>query len=252
MRAQSLPEDFRPISRVSPSRHPRAAPDARPAFNGDSMALSEYDDYEQSERVQQWLRANGISIIVGIVIGLLLIFGWQQWKAHRSARQAEAAARYQQFQSALADGNTKAAQKLLANLKSDYASSAETVFAASLNAQQEVDANHLDKAHASLAWARKHADNPTLKALISLRLARVELGQGKAKDALGTLAGIDNEAFKASIQELRGDALVKTGQHAEARTAYKAAMAAMNKDAPQYGVTKMKLDNLAAAGKQGA
>ncbi len=216
------------------------------------MALEEYDDYEQSERVQQWLRANGVSIIVGIVLGLLLIFGWQQWKAHRATQRADASARYQQFQAALSNGNAKSADNLLQSLQDDYADSADAVFAASLDAQYQADHGHLDKARTSLLWARKHADNDTLKALVSLRLARVELGQGKAKEALDTLDSIKVDAFKATIQELRGDALVKTGRDADARSAYKTAMAAMKKGAPQYGVTKMKLDNLAAAGKQGA
>ena len=34
------------------------------------MAFEEYDKYEQSELVQKWLRDNGVSIIVGIAIGL--------------------------------------------------------------------------------------------------------------------------------------------------------------------------------------
>ena len=41
------------------------------------MAFDVYDDYEQGERVQQWLRKNGVSIAVGIGLGLALIFGWQ-------------------------------------------------------------------------------------------------------------------------------------------------------------------------------
>ena len=53
------------------------------------MAFEEYDEYEQSELVQKWLRENGVSIIVGIAIGLVGIFGWQQWRNHQARNEAQ-------------------------------------------------------------------------------------------------------------------------------------------------------------------
>ena len=55
---------------------------------GDGMEFEAYDDYEQNERVVKWLRENGLSIGVGIVIGLVGIFGWQQWRSHQASAQA--------------------------------------------------------------------------------------------------------------------------------------------------------------------
>ena len=77
------------------------------------MAFDAYDDYEQGERVQQWLRQNGLSIVIGIVIGLVAIFGWQQWRNHQATREMEASSLYQQLQTALASGNTGEADKLV-------------------------------------------------------------------------------------------------------------------------------------------
>ena len=68
------------------------------------MAFEEYDKYEQSELVQKWLRENGLSIVVGVAIGLVGIFGWQQWNKHQARNQMEASHLYQQAQVASLSG----------------------------------------------------------------------------------------------------------------------------------------------------
>ena len=216
------------------------------------MAFDAYDDYEQGERVQQWLRQNGLSIAIGIVIGLVAIFGWQQWRNHQATRDAEASNLYQQLQTALAAGKDSQADQLAAQLQKDYARSTYAVFAASDEAQRQVQANQLDKALASLGWAMDHVGDNALKPLIQVRKAKVQLAAGKAQDALATIESIKDKGYEALRQELRGDALVKLGRADDARKAYQAALAAMGEDAPQRAALQLKLDDLAVAGKQGA
>lgn len=216
------------------------------------MAFDAYDDYEQGERVQQWLRQNGLSIAVGIAIGLVAIFGWQQWRNHQAAREMEAAQLYQQLQTAIAAGRTAQADQLTAQLQKDYTRSAYAVFAAGDTAQRDVQAKQLDKALVALDWAQAHASDDALKPLIELRIARVQLAAGKATAALTTLDRMPPKGYDALRQELRGDALVKLGRADEARKAYQAALAVLGEDAPQRAALQLKLDDLAVAGKQGA
>jgi predicted negative regulator of RcsB-dependent stress response len=216
------------------------------------MAFDAYDDYEQSERVQQWLRANGVSIIVGVVLGLLLIFGWQQWKGHTANRQASAANEYQALQVAVAQGKTTEAEAHTDALLKDYADSSYAVFAAGERAQRAVSAGQLDKAQGALEWAESHAGDDALKGLTQLRLAQLRLAQDKAADAIAVLDRVPANAYRSTAQELRGDALVKLGRPDDARKAYQTAMSALGANAPQRGVLQMKLDDLAVAGKQGA
>ncbi|NII10941.1 tetratricopeptide repeat protein [Oleiagrimonas sp. C23AA] len=216
------------------------------------MAFEEYDDYEQSERVQQWLRKNGVSILVGIVLGLVLIFGWQQWKGHRATHRAEAAEQYQALQQAIAAKNDKVAANIVTKLHDDYSGTAYAALGSSVMARYQADNGKLDQARTSLTWAHDHAENDVLKGLMALRLARVDLAAGKAQDALDTLQTLDKKDFAGLAEELRGDALVKLGRVDEARQAYQASLSALNEDAPQRGSVKVKLENLATAGKQGA
>ncbi|KQZ77655.1 hypothetical protein ASD55_07245 [Rhodanobacter sp. Root561] len=216
------------------------------------MAFEEYDKYEQSELVQKWLRENGVSIIVGIAIGLVGIFGWQQWRKHQAGNEAEASQLYQQVQIAQASGKTDAAAQLTDQLMKDYAKSPFAVFAVSDRAKQQVEAKQLDKAEASLEWAESHATEPALKSLTQLRKAQVEMASDNGKAALATLDKIPADSYQGLAQELRGDVLVKLGRPDEARKAYQAAMSALGEEAPQRGALQMKIDNLAVAGKQGA
>lgn len=216
------------------------------------MAFEEYDEYEQSELVQKWLRENGLSIVVGIAIGLVGIFGVQQWRNHKARHEAEASQLYQQAQIAQASGNTDTATQLTDKLMKDYAKSPFTMFAVSERAKQQLKAKQLDKAEASLDWAEAHASEPALKSLTLLRIARVELARKNDKAVLATLDKIPADSYQGLAQELRGDALVKLGRADEARKAYQTALSALSTNAPQRGALQMKLDDLAVAGKQGA
>jgi predicted negative regulator of RcsB-dependent stress response len=216
------------------------------------MSFDVYDDYEQGERVQQWLRRNGVSIAVGIALGLVLIFGWQQWKSHRAGHEQAAAGEYAALQAAVAQNRANEIDLRTETLLKDYSDTAWSVFAAGERAQRNVMAGQLDKASGDLDWAVAHAKDDALKTLTQVRVAQLKLAQGKPQDAISALDTMPGKSFVAIAQELRGDALVKLGRHDDARKAYEAAIAAMGDSAPQRGVVQTKLDDLAVAGKQGA
>ncbi|MET4675081.1 MULTISPECIES: tetratricopeptide repeat protein [unclassified Luteibacter] len=216
------------------------------------MSFDVYDDYEQGERVQQWLRRNGVSIAVGIALGLVLIFGWQQWKSHRAGHEQAAAGEYAALQAAVAQNRANEIDLRTETLLKDYSDTAWSVFAAGERAQRNVMAGQLDKASGDLDWAVAHAKDDALKTLAQLRVAQLKFAQGKPQDAISSLDAMQGKSFVAIAQELRGDALVKLGRHDDARKAYEAAIAAMGDSAPQRGVVQTKLDDLAVAGKQGA
>jgi len=216
------------------------------------MAFEEYDKYEQSELVQKWLRENGLSIVVGVAIGLVGIFGWQQWNKHQARNQAEAAHLYQQAQVASLSGKPEQSAQFIEEMKKDYAKSSYTVFAVSDMAKVQLQAKQYDKAKASLAWAVSNAGDPALKSLAQLRMAQAELAGGDAKASLVTLDSIPGTDYKVMVEELRGDVLVKLGRSDDARKAYQTALSSLDDGAPLRGVLQLKIDDLAKAGKQGA
>ncbi len=220
------------------------------------MAFEDYDEYEQGEQVRKWLKENGIAIVVGVVLALVLIFAWRQWKAHELHHQMQAASQFAIVQDAVQAGNKQAMATALGDLQKNYAGTAYAAFGSAAVAGYDVGKNDLKPAAQNLEWAVSHSKQAALKSLFSLRLTRVLIAQGHAKQALTTLDGIPAGSYAALAAELRGDALLKLGKPDEARTAYMQAMKKLGKDdAPALHLLQMKLDNLtqlqtAPSGKQ--
>lgn len=211
------------------------------------MAFEVLDEHEQGELVQKWLRENAMSIAIGIALGLLLIFGWQQWKAHRQRQAADAASQYQALSDAADAKRVDDAKTIADALRKDYPNTAYAVFAALREAGIAADKGDLKQAATELEWARDHASLPALKALAGIRLARVQLGQGDADAALKTVDALPKDDYTAIAGDLRGDILAKLGRIDDARAAYQDALAKLDPQDPGRDYVQMKLDNLAPA-----
>lgn len=211
------------------------------------MAFDVLDEHEQGELVQKWLRENAAAIIVGIVLGLVLIFGWNQWKVHSAQKGAEAAAQFQALADAASSGDSEDALKIGSTLREEHPKSVYAVLAALRAAEDAARKNDLATAASELDWARQHVSDGALAALVTLRSARVKLAQGEADAAIKLVDGLPKETYVASAGELRGDALLKLGRADEARVAYEGALASLDPQAPARALLQMKLDDAGGA-----
>lgn len=211
------------------------------------MAFEVLDEHEQGELVQKWLRENAMSIAIGIALGLLLIFGWQQWKVHRVRHAAEAAAQYQALIDAADAKRNDEVDAIADTLRKDFPDSAYAVFAAMRQADIASAKNDLKSAEADLDWAQQHAGIPALKSLAAIGLARVKLDQNEADAALKLVDGLPKGDYAAMAGELRGDILAKLSRNDEARAAYQEALSNLDSQAPNRSFVQMKLDDLGPA-----
>lgn len=209
------------------------------------MAFEVLDEHEQSELVRKWLRENLMSIVVGIAIGLLLIFGWQQWRTRTALHKAEAAAHYHAFEEALDAKRDSDAKTIADALRKDYGDTIYAAFAALRQAASAIGKGDDAAAAEALAWAEPKGEMPAIKAVIELRMARLSLDQGDADAALKRLNAIPKADYPAYVNELRGDVLVKLGKPGEARAAYQEALAKLDEMAPHRAFLQMKLGDLA-------
>jgi predicted negative regulator of RcsB-dependent stress response len=211
------------------------------------MAFEVLDEHEQGEQVQKWLRENALSILIGIGLGLVMLFGWQQWRTHRAQHQMDASA---QFNALIGDVDKKdydAAKAIAAKLKSDYSDTPYAVLAAMREADIASARGDGETAYSALDWAWQHADIDGLKAVAGLNLARVQIARNKAQEALDLLDKLPKGGFEAAAAELRGDALVALNKQPEARVAYAEALKHLEPTAPNRGFVEMKLNDIAAA-----
>jgi predicted negative regulator of RcsB-dependent stress response len=210
------------------------------------MAFEVLDEHEQGELVQKWLRENAISIAVGVLLGIVLIFGWQQWKAHRLRHEAEAGAQFQALSDAVTAKRDDEVGSIATTLRTDFPKSVYAVLGAMYQADIATRKADLPGAASALEWAQANAGADALKTLATVRLARVKLAQGDADAAVKLVDGVGKDQYAALTGELRGDALVKLGHVDAARTAYQEALSHLDAQAPSRNFLQMKLDDLGA------
>jgi predicted negative regulator of RcsB-dependent stress response len=199
------------------------------------MAIDDLlDEHEQSERVLTWLRRNGAGLIGGVVLGLVLIGGWQWWQGYRVSESQKAGERYQTALKTLQSKDLKKAQAEQGTLK-DTAYGA--LFALDL-AKAQIDANQRDAAIATLRGVT--TEDAGLQNILNQRLARLLIDAGKAQDALQALGSADDVVSL----EVRGDAQVALGKRDDARKSYSDALTKLDVAAPQRGLLELKLTDV--------
>jgi predicted negative regulator of RcsB-dependent stress response len=212
------------------------------------MSLDDLDEHEQGERVRQWLRQNGGSIILGIGAGIAALAGYQYWQSMQKERVAAAQAAYQALLDAETSADAEAAKAAAAQVRSEFAGTPYAAFAAFTEARDALKTSDLAAAETALSAATaKSSGLEALDQLAAIRLAQVKLAKGEAQAALDLLDKADSEGYKALVGELRGDAYVVLGKHTEAQAAYEASLSTLDAGSPQRTFVEMKRDDLAAA-----
>jgi len=219
------------------------------------MAFDVLDEHEQGELVQKWLRENVLSIVIGIGLGLVLIFGYQQWRRHQASHHLDAATQFSVFTSDLNKKDVSGAKQIAAKLRSDYSDTPYATLSSMQMAEYYATQNDHDSAYAALQSAYANAAIPALKTLSGIYLARSDVARKKPQAALDMLAKLPVGGYAGLIAEVRGDALGALGKNSEARKAYETALTKVDSENP--GTTnqkflEMKLNNIAAEEKKGS
>lgn len=205
------------------------------------MSIDQIDEYEQGERVRNWLKNNGSSLVTGVALGLAAIAGWNWWQAKGQNHQAEAASQYAELTDAVA---AKDEEKLLvfsSALKSKFADTPYPALAALRAAEFLQSAGKTDAALEQLLAAENGVRDPAIGELVKLRIAQLLLAQGKHDEAIKHLDSVTSATFPALANELRGDIEAARGNRDAARTAYEAALASLDVAAPTRTIVEMKL-----------
>lgn len=209
------------------------------------MADDGINEENDLERVIQWWRENGLALVVGVVVGIGAIVGWQGWQVWQNNLAHEASRHYAEFQAALnGNGDTDKLVSMVDALQSNYSDSPYASQASLAMAEYFVIAGKPSKAIDSLEWATENAAQTTLRHIARVRQARLLWGQNKADDALNILRGDHPKAFASIYAELVGDIHAAAGRNDKASQAYRKALAHLPPKA-RAKVLQRKLDAVA-------
>ena len=192
---------------------------------------------QQAEAIKRFFRENGISLALGVIVGLGGLYGWKAYNQHQLTTAESASDAYTQ----LVEGGEVlgAADQFIADNKDTNYS----VLAAFVAAKEAVEQDKLDAASEKLNWIISNVTNSDLKATATTRLARVQIAQQQYDQALTTLNTTLSPAFAAAVAELQGDVYTAQGKQEQARTAYQSAADAGGLE--NNPLLQIKLDDLA-------
>lgn len=208
---------------------------------------------EQLAALKRWWGQNGKSLVVGVVLAIVAVFGWQSWQANKQASAEAASEIYFSLLEAVAmgdSGQTSTVEHLAQQLKGEYGSFTYAQYGALLAARQAVLDGDFAAAEEQLNWAVDNADKASsLHKIALLRLARVVASQGGEENqqrALALIENVDAGAHQVSYDEVKGDLYLSLGRLDDARNAYQSAVAAAQEKAEQRPLLQLKLDDVAA------
>jgi predicted negative regulator of RcsB-dependent stress response len=187
------------------------------------LALHQLNEHEQAELIKAWWKKYGTWIILLVVIIALCVVGYQYWQRREKLQIQEASVAYQGLLNVATQkkSNTQVLTQAQA-IVNTYPRSNYAVLASFFAAQAQVNSNHLLAAEKSLKFAVSKTNSPDLKAIAQLRLARVEIANKQAKQALKTLAQMP-KAFQGAAYYVEGEAYQALGQSKIALSYYQKA-----------------------------
>ncbi len=208
--------------------------------------MSAYTEQEELEKLKAWWKSYGSALLVGVVIGLVLLFGNKYWKEHQERQRQEASALYEQLLDAQRRGDAQAVRSAGAKLIQDYDATPYAGMAALAVARAAAEAGDLAGARTQLEWVLAHGRDPAVQHAARLRLGRVLLAMGELDKVLALVDVKEAAGFQAEYLELKGDALLAAGRRDEARSAYQEALK-QARPGTRSATLGIKLDDLAAA-----
>ena len=179
---------------------------------------------EQTEKIRHWWKKNGSAIIVGLVLGVGSVAGYQGWGVYQT-RQAEAASDlYQEMLRSLENEALTRVRESADRLISKFGSTAYADAASLMLARLDVEAGQLEQAGHHLSRVIDHSKDSAMQHIARLRLVTLALDQGDLKWADQLLKIQPMGGFESRYDELRGDIFTARNDLKNARNAYQSAL----------------------------
>lgn len=181
---------------------------------------------QQVEAVKKWAKENGMSLILGLAIGLSSVGGWKYYQSEQKSHNLQASDMYMSLLSQMAVSNDEAGfNAQVDQLASNYSDTPYAALASLMLAKHDYEKGNVQAAISKLSWASKNATDIETQQVAQTRLIRVYLSEKMHEEARALLNMPHPESFDAAYEELKGDLHVDKNELAEARVAYDKAIA---------------------------
>lgn len=215
------------------------------------MAVYDLEEQEQLDELKTWWKQYGNLVTTIATVAAVIAVGWQGWNYWQANQAAQAAMIYGGVEKAAVMKDAKQTRQLAGELIDKYPRTSYAAMGALVSARVQLDADDAKNAKAQLQWVADNTKDEALRDIARLRLAAVLLDEKSYDEAIKWLAAPSSAGFSARVADLKGDVLAAQGKTAEARSAWEAALALIDKQpeaAGQHGAyraqVQVKLDSL--------
>ena len=181
---------------------------------------------EQKEFLKQWWNGYGKAIVIAIIVGIAIGYGWRFWQHHKTERALAASQAYQQLVIAQ-HVFPKQFDKMAHQLIKKYSGTPYADFASMMVAKEQVGNKQYKQALLSLEWVVHNSQSDALMQLAKIRAARVALVLKQPNKAMQLVSKVNYKGFMPLVDSVRGDAQKALGNNKQAEVYYKKASAGL-------------------------
>ncbi len=169
------------------------------------------------DRVLNWLEENYKSLILGLIIGLAILYGYKSYISDINSSQLVLSREYDIAVTAYKNGETDLIVKYSDKNQIDYPKNIYTNLSNLYSAKIMYEQNKFDDAYIYLDHIIKNSDDIDIKNLAVYRKSKILIDEGKYDDAHLIL----NKSKAYQHIELKGDLFVLQGDYVSAINNYK-------------------------------
>jgi len=202
---------------------------------------------QQLEAIKRWWKENGQSTIIGAILGVAIILGWNYWREHKKSQAEQASALYGELVQAIEANKKEGADKLAERIKNEYPKTEYAIYSQLLLAKLKVGQGDLAGAKSILTNVAASSNNE-LSNIAKIRLVRLMLASGEYEKGLELINSVDpatSASFSGNYDELVGDLYGALDRVEQARSSYQKAI----ESGYRSPLLQIKIDDLTAPEK---
>lgn len=211
--------------------------------------MSSVEEAQQLERIREFMKSYGTLIFVGIIVAIGSSVGWSYWQKKQVVSAEIRTAKVQQLvaDASKADETTAlsgfvATADQITSEAPDSAQAIQAQLTVAHLAYERKDYASAEKALSQVAQSKN--EDKGLIAIVNLRLANAQFAQDKFDIALATLNGINEDSFRPSVEERKGDIYVAKNDIEQAKKAYQTAWDSLVQREETNAILELKLESV--------